>query len=84
MFKYHMMLQGRAGFAQTIRLSLNGGGWPNHHINFIVAEKAQFIVFLALFMVYVRRGGWLKTSYGGRGLKLLKKTIMQYLNVSLW
>jgi len=29
------------GFAQTVRVSsYGGGGWPNRHISFIVAEKA--------------------------------------------
>jgi len=33
--------------------SYGGGGWPNRHITFIVAEKAQFTVPLALFTVYM-------------------------------
>jgi len=33
-----------------------------------VAETAYFAVSLALFLVYVGRGGWLKTSYGESGL----------------
>jgi len=32
------------------------GGWPNRHITFIVAKKAYFTVYFALFMVYVGGG----------------------------
>jgi len=43
------------------------GIWPNHHITFLVAEKA-FTTLLALFTVYVGEGvGW-KRHMGGRGL----------------
>jgi len=45
-----------------------GGFGQNRHTTFIVAEKAYFTVSLALFSVYVGEEGWLKTSYGGRGL----------------
>jgi len=40
MTKYHMMPQW--GIAQTVRMPSYGGGriLPNHHITFIVAEKA--------------------------------------------
>jgi len=50
------------------------GIWPNRHITFIVAEKlnSQFLL-LYLFAAYVEGRGWLKKSYGRRGLKLLKK-----------
>jgi len=38
-FKYHMMLHG--GVTQTVRVPSYGGeGWSNHHITFIVDEKA--------------------------------------------
>jgi len=54
-------------------LSGRSGVWPNRHITFIVAEKAQFTVFLALFAVYVGGGNWLKMSYGDGGwLKTLE------------
>jgi len=41
------------------------GGWLNYYITFIVAKKALFTIYRALFTVYV--GGWLKTSYERKG-----------------
>jgi len=38
------------------------GSWSNHHITFIVAKKAKFTVYFALFAIYVGGGSWLKTS----------------------
>jgi len=40
-FKYTLYRLGR-GFAQTVKVpsyGSGGGGWPNRHINFIVAKK---------------------------------------------
>jgi len=45
------------GVAQTVRVpSYGGGGWPNRHITFKVAEKAKFTIPLALFTVHVGEG----------------------------
>jgi len=46
---------------------IGGGGWLNRHITFIVAKKAQFTVYFAVFTVYVGVRGWLKMSYVGEG-----------------
>jgi len=56
-FKYHQMTfrgGGREGFAQTVIWWK--GVWPNRLITFIVAKKAKFTVYLALFTVYVGGG----------------------------
>jgi len=36
---------------------MGGGVWPNRHIIFVVAEKAKFTAYLALFTVYSYVGG---------------------------
>jgi len=58
-----MILRGEV-VIQSIRVSSYGEGvWPNHHITFIVAKKASFTIYLALFTTYVGGGSWLKMSY---------------------
>jgi len=53
-----MMLPGGEGVLKPVRLlSFRGGGWPNSHITFIVAEKALFTVAVALFTVCVEGSG---------------------------
>jgi len=47
--------------------SYGGKGFGQIVITFIVAKKAYFTVYFALFTVYVGGWGWLKTSYGGEG-----------------
>jgi len=79
-----MTLQGER-VAQIVRvLSYGEGGiWPNHHITFIVAEKAQFTVSHLWYMwgrglvENVIRGKGVAENvrippHRGRGLKLLK------------
>jgi len=44
------------------------GVWPNRHVTFIVAKKLNLQFIFSQFTVYVGEGGWLKASYGGRGL----------------
>jgi len=47
---------------------MGGGGWPNRHITFIVGEKAFiYSLFCSAYGVCGGRG-WLKMSYGERGL----------------
>jgi len=43
------------------------GVWPNRHVTFIV-DKKSLIYGLFYFIYGIGGGGWLKTSYGGRGL----------------
>jgi len=38
-FKYHMTLRGKGLLKPSCR-HMGNGVWPNHHITFIVAEKA--------------------------------------------
>jgi len=40
MFKYHMTLRGGGGLKPSECRHMEGDGWPNHHITFIVTEKA--------------------------------------------
>jgi len=50
-----MTLLGGVGerFAQNVTVpSYGGGGWPNRHVIFVVAENIQFTVPLTLFTVW--------------------------------
>jgi len=88
-FKYMMLREGVCSNRQNTVIR-GEEVWQNRHITFIVAKKSLiYSLFCSIYGV-LRGGGWLKTSYGGRGLaenvkntsyregglKLLKKTVI--------
>jgi len=48
------------------------GGWPNRHINFIVAKKFN-LLFILLYLRYMWERDLVKNVIWRKGLKFLKK-----------
>jgi len=46
---------------------MGGGGWPNRYITFIMAKKAQFTVYFALFTVLCEGMRLVESVIWGRG-----------------
>jgi len=63
-FKYHMALREGVCSNHQCTVMWERGFGQIVSTTFIVAKKACFTVYFVLCMVYVGRGGWLKTSYG--------------------
>jgi len=73
-FKYHMMLRGGEGLLKLSEYCHMGEGkLAKLSYNFYRGRKSLIHGSSCSIYSILGRVGWLKTSYGGRGLKLLKK-----------